>query len=65
MGRPKKCRWVETEPGVTFGNPGVFPLRALQQIVITGGRAGGHAPGLTCREMTQEEGAQQMKAGLP
>ena len=35
MGRPKKCRWVETEPGVTFFKPRGIPLRSLQQIVIT------------------------------
>ena len=35
MGRPKKCRWVETEPGVTFFKPRGIPLRALEQNIIT------------------------------
>ncbi len=35
MGRPKKCRWVETKPGVTFFKPRGIPLRALEQTTIT------------------------------
>ena len=35
MPRPKKCRWVEREPGVTFFKPQGIPLRHLEHVVIT------------------------------
>jgi len=35
MGRRKKCRWVETAPGVTFFKPQGIPLRVLEHAVIT------------------------------
>jgi len=35
MARPKKCRWVEREPGVTFFKPQGIPLRGLEIEVIT------------------------------
>ncbi len=64
MGRPKKCRWVETEPGVTFFKPRGIPLRALQQIVITVDEL--EAMRLAdFLEMTQEEVAQQMQVSRP
>lgn len=64
MGRPKKCRWVETEPGVTFFKPRGIPLRALEQIVITvdeleAMRLADHL------EMTHEEVAQKMQVSRP
>jgi uncharacterized protein len=64
MGRPKKCRWVETEPGVTFFKPRGIPLRALQQIVITVDEL--EAMRLAdFLEMTQEEVAQRMQVSRP
>jgi predicted DNA-binding protein (UPF0251 family) len=35
MARPKKCRWVEFEPGITFFKPQGIPLRNLEQMVIS------------------------------
>ena len=35
MPRPKKCRLVKREPGVTFFKPQGIPLRVLEQKVIT------------------------------
>ncbi len=35
MARPKKCRWVKMEPGVTFFKPQGVPLAALEHTVIT------------------------------
>lgn len=35
MARPKKCRWVKMEPGVTFFKPQGIPLRNLEHNVIT------------------------------
>jgi predicted DNA-binding protein (UPF0251 family) len=35
MPRPKKCRLVKREPGVTFFKPQGIPLRILEQNVIT------------------------------
>lgn len=64
MGRPKKCRWVETEPGVTFFKPRGIPLRSLQQIVITVDEL--EAMRLAdFLEMTQEEVAQKMQVSRP
>ena len=64
MGRPKKCRWVETEPGVTYFKPRGIPLRSLQQIVITVDEL--EAMRLAdFLEMTQEEVAQQMQVSRP
>ena len=64
MGRPKKCRWVETEPGVTFFKPRGIPLRSLQQIVITVDEL--EAMRLAdFLEMTQEEVAQRMQVSRP
>ncbi|MFZ5449471.1 MAG: DUF134 domain-containing protein [Thermodesulfobacteriota bacterium] len=64
MGRPKKCRWVETEPGVTFFKPRGIPLRSLQQIVITVDEL--EAMRLAdFLELTQEEVAQRMQVSRP
>ena len=64
MGRPKKCRWVETEPGVTFFKPRGIPLRSLQQIVITVDEL--EAMRLAdFLEMTQEEVAQRLQVSRP
>jgi uncharacterized protein len=64
MGRPKKCRWVETEPGVTFFKPRGIPMRSLQQIVITVDEL--EAMRLAdFLEMTQEEVAQRMQVSRP
>jgi predicted DNA-binding protein (UPF0251 family) len=64
MGRPKKCRWVETEPEVTFFKPRGIPLRALQQTVITVDEL--EAMRLAdLLEMTQEEVAQKMNISRP
>ncbi len=35
MPRPKKCRFVKREPGVTFFKPQGIPLRILEHTVIT------------------------------
>ncbi|MDD2901233.1 MAG: DUF134 domain-containing protein [Syntrophales bacterium] len=35
MARPKKCRWVKMEPGVTFFKPQGIPLRSVEHTVIT------------------------------
>jgi predicted DNA-binding protein (UPF0251 family) len=64
MGRPKKCRWVEIEPGVTYFKPRGIPLRSLQQIVITVDEL--EAMRLAdFLEMTQEEVAQRMQVSRP
>ncbi len=64
MGRPKKCRWVETEPGVTFFKPRGIPLRALEQTTITVDEL--EAMRLAdFLEMTQEEVAQKMQVSRP
>jgi predicted DNA-binding protein (UPF0251 family) len=64
MGRPKKRRWVEIEPGVTFFKPRGIPLRSLQQTVITVDEL--EAMRLAdFLEMTQEEVAQRMQVSRP
>jgi len=64
MGRPKKCRWVETEPGVTFFKPRGIPLRALEQKTITVDEL--EAMRLAdYLELTQEEVAQKMQVSRP
>ncbi len=35
MARPRKCRWVEFEPGITFFKPQGIPMRVLEQVVIS------------------------------
>src|SRR4030042_6585236 len=64
MGRPKKCRLVETEPGVTFFKPRGIPLRSLEQTVITVDEL--EAMRLAdFLEMTQEEVARKMQVSRP
>ena len=64
MGRPKKCRWVETEPGVTYFKPRGIPLRALEQTTITVDEL--EAMRLAdYLELTQEEVAQKMQVSRP
>ena len=64
MGRPKKCRWVEIEPGVTFFKPQGIPLRSLQQVIVTVDEL--EAMRLAdFLEMTQEEVAQRMQVSRP
>jgi uncharacterized protein len=64
MSRPKKCRWVETEPGVTYFKPRGIPLRSLEQMVITVDEL--EALRLAdFLEMTQEEVAQKMQVSRP
>ena len=64
MGRPKKCRWVENEPGVTYFKPRGIPLRSLQQVVITVDEL--EAMRLAdFLEMTQEEVAQRLQVSRP
>ncbi len=64
MGRPRKCRWVETEPGVTFFKPRGIPLRNLEQMIITVDEL--EAMRLAdFLEMTQEEVAQKMQVSRP
>ncbi|MFP3867263.1 MAG: DUF134 domain-containing protein [Desulfobacteraceae bacterium] len=35
MARPRKSRWVESEPNITFFKPKGIPLRGLEQVVIS------------------------------
>ncbi|MDD3581881.1 MAG: DUF134 domain-containing protein [Desulfobacca sp.] len=35
MARPRKSRWVESEPNVTFFKPKGIPLRGLEQVVVS------------------------------
>lgn len=35
MPRPRKCRWIERIPGITFFKPQGIPLKVLEQTVIT------------------------------
>jgi predicted DNA-binding protein (UPF0251 family) len=64
MARPRKCRWVEMMPGVTFFKPQGIPLRLLEQAVITVDelealRLSDYAG------LSQEEVAQQMQVSRP
>jgi uncharacterized protein len=64
MGRPKKCRWVEMEPGVNFFKPRGIPIRDLEQTVITVDEL--EAMRLAdFLEMTQEEVARKMQVSRP
>lgn len=64
MGRPRKCRWVEVEPGVTFFKPQGIPLRVLEHTVITVDEL--EALRLAdFLELTQEEVAQKMQVSRP
>lgn len=64
MGRPRKCRWVEVEPWVTFFKPQGIPLRGLEHTVITVDEL--EALRLAdYLELTQEEVAQKMQVSRP
>lgn len=64
MGRPRKCRWVEMEPGITFFKPQGIPLRGLQQTVISVDEL--EAMRLAdFLELTQEEVAKRMQVSRP
>lgn len=64
MARPRKCRWVEFEPGVTFFKPQGIPMRALEQVVISVDEL--EAMRLSdLLGLSQEEVAQEMKVSRP
>jgi len=64
MGRPRKCRWVETQPCATFFKPRGVPLRLCEQTVITVDEL--EALRLAdFQEMTQEEVAKKMQVSRP
>lgn len=64
MARPRKCRWVEFEPGVTFFKPQGIPMRALEQVVISVDEL--EAIRLSdLLGLSQEEVAQEMKVSRP
>ncbi|MDP3182086.1 MAG: DUF134 domain-containing protein [Desulfobaccales bacterium] len=64
MGRPRKYRWVEAEPGVTFFKPQGIPLRVLEHTVITVDEL--EALRLAdYLELTQEEVARKMQVSRP
>ncbi len=64
MARPRKCRAVEMEPGVTFFKPQGIPLRLLEHAVITVDEL--EALRLSdFQGLTQEEVAQQMQVSRP
>ena len=64
MGRPRKCRWVEVEPGATYFKPQGIPLRVLEHTVITVDEL--EALRLAdYLELTQEEVAQKMRVSRP
>lgn len=64
MARPRKSRWVEMLPGVTFFKPQGIPLRLLEQAVITVDEL----EALRLSDylgLNQEEVAQQMHVSRP
>lgn len=64
MARPRKCRWVEFEPGVTFFKPQGIPMRSLEQVVISVDEL--EAMRLSdLLGLSQEEVAQEMKVSRP
>jgi len=64
MGRPRKCRWVETQPETTFFKPRGVPLKLCEQTVITVDEL--EAMRLAdYLEMTQEEVAKKMQVSRP
>uniref|UniRef100_A0A7V4LD74 UPF0251 protein ENT08_08595 n=1 Tax=Desulfobacca acetoxidans TaxID=60893 RepID=A0A7V4LD74_9BACT len=64
MPRPKKCRWVKQEPGVTFFKPQGIPLRGLEQVVLTVDEL--EALRLAdFLNMSHEEAAQHLKVSRP
>lgn len=64
MPRPKKCRFVMQEPGVTFFKPQGIPLRLLEHAVITVDEL--EALRLSdLLGMSHEEAAKQLKVSRP
>jgi uncharacterized protein len=64
MSRPRKCRWVVREPGVTFFKPQGIPLKTLEHVQITVDEL--EALRLSDYEgLSHEEVAQQMKVSRP
>ena len=64
MPRPKKCRFVMQEPGVTFFKPQGIPLRVLEHAVITVDEL--EALRLSdLMGMSHEEAAKQLKVSRP
>ena len=64
MPRPKKCRFVMQEPGVTFFKPQGIPLRVLEHAVITVDEL--EALRLSdLLGMSHEEAAKQLKVSRP
>jgi len=64
MPRPRKCRWVEREPGVTFFKPQGIPLRLLEHTVITVDEL--EALRLAdYLDLSHEEAAQHLKVSRP
>lgn len=64
MPRPKKCRFVEREPGVTFFKPQGIPLRILEHSLITVDEL----EALRLADylgMSHEEAAKQLKVSRP
>lgn len=59
MPRPKKCRWISSQPGVTFFKPQGIPLRVLDHASV--GMDELEAIRLADLEsLSQEEGAKEM-----
>lgn len=64
MSRPRKCRWVEKEPGVTFFKPQGIPLKVLEHVQITVDEL--EALRLSDYEgLSHEEAAHRMKVSRP
>ena len=64
MPRPKKCRFVKREPGVTFFKPQGIPLRILEHALITVDEL----EALRLSDylgMSHEEAAKQLKVSRP
>jgi predicted DNA-binding protein (UPF0251 family) len=64
MPRPKKCRFVQREPGVTFFKPQGVPLRVLEHALVTVDEL----EALRLADflgMSHEEAAQQLKVSRP
>src|SRR5512135_1741361 len=64
MGRPRKCRWVELKPGITFFKPRGIPVKDLDKTTITVDEL--EAMRLAdFLQLTQEEVAHKMEVSRP
>lgn len=64
MSRPRKCRWVEREPGVNYFKPQGVPMKQLEHVRITVDEL--EAVRLSdFLDKSHEEAAQQMKVSRP